>query len=464
MDIAFYGATERVTGSCHIVHAAGRTLLLDCGLVQGSDADEALNRKPFPFDPASIDAVILSHGHIDHSGRIPLLLRQGFKGPVYAQHATRDLCSVLLLDSAVLSERDALYRQKHPHSASDRYAEPLYTRQDAVAALNVFKGLPYGQKHELFPGVSLRFRDAGHILGSALVELWLREGESEKKLVFSGDLGQYGSPVLNDPERVERGDAVLIESTYGNRVHRKLEETIAEIGELISAARQDGGNIVIPAFAVGRSQELLYLFAEHYEAWGMENWKVFLDSPMAIEASRIYWSYPDLFDAEAAAYRNNPSLLPPLHNLHFTPRVEQSQAINAIHSGAIIIAGSGMCNGGRILHHLKHNIHRPECHILFTGYQAEGTLGRALVDGAREVSMHGRKYSVAAHLHTIGGLSAHGDRDDMVRWASGFSGNPEFFVVHGDPPAKTAFRDLLQERLGVMASIPAPGERYWFGL
>ncbi len=226
MNIAFYGATERVTGSCHIVHAAGRTLLLDCGLVQGSDADEALNRKPFPFDPSSIDAVILSHGHIDHSGRIPLLVKQGFSGPVYAQLATRDLCGVLLLDSAVLSERDALYRQKHPHSDSDRHAEPLYTREDAVVALNVFKGLPYGEQHEIFSGVKVRFRDAGHILGSALVELWLQEGEVEKKLVFSGDLGQYGSPVLNDPETVETADAVLIESTYGDRVHRKLEGTL----------------------------------------------------------------------------------------------------------------------------------------------------------------------------------------------------------------------------------------------
>jgi len=464
MDIAFYGATERVTGSCHIVHAAGRTLLLDCGLVQGSDADEALNRKPFPFDASSIDAVILSHAHIDHSGRIPLLVRQGFKGPVYAQHATRDLCSVLLLDSAVLSERDALYRQKHPHSASDYHAEPLYSRDDAVLALNLFQGFSYGEQHEIFPGVTVRFQDAGHILGSALVELWLHEGEREKKLVFSGDLGQYGSPVLNDPETIESADVVLIESTYGDRVHRKMEETIAEIGELISVAGRDGGNIVIPAFAVGRSQELLYLFAEHYEAWGMKNWQVFLDSPMAIEASGIYWNHPELFDAEASVYRNNPVSLPPLHNLHFTPRVEQSQAINSIHSGAIIIAGSGMCNGGRILHHLKHTIHRPECHILFTGYQADGTLGRTLVDGAREVYMHGRKYTVEAHVHTIGGLSAHGDRDDMLRWASGFSGSPEFFVVHGDPPAKTSFCDLLRERLGVRAGIPAPGDSYSFTL
>jgi len=464
MNITFYGAIREVTGSMHVLTTETDRIMLDCGMFQGRRKESEEKNRVMPIDPRIITNLVLSHAHIDHSGRIPLLLRQGFKGPVYAQHATRDLCSVLLLDSAVLSERDALYRQKHPHSASDRYAEPLYTRQDAVAALNVFKGLPYGQKHELFPGVSLRFRDAGHILGSALVELWLREGESEKKLVFSGDLGQYGSPVLNDPETIESADVVLIESTYGDRVHRKMEETIAEIGELISVAGRDGGNIVIPAFAVGRSQELLYLFAEHYEAWGMENWKVFLDSPMAIEASRIYWSYPDLFDAEAAAYRNNPSLLPPLHNLHFTPRVEQSQAINAIHSGAIIIAGSGMCNGGRILHHLKHNIHRPECHILFTGYQAEGTLGRALVDGAREVYMHGRKYTVEAHVHTIGGLSAHGDRDDMLRWASGFSGSPEFFVVHGDPPAKTSFCDLLRERLGVRAGIPAPGDSYSFTL
>jgi len=326
------------------------------------------------------------------------------------------------------------------------------------------KGLPYGEQHEIFSGVKVRFRDAGHILGSALVELWLQEGEVERSWYSAVIWGSTEARFSMIPKQLRRLTQFLIESTYGDRVHRKLEGTIAEIGELISVARRDGGNIVIPAFAVGRSQELLYLFAEHYEAWGMKNWQVFLDSPMAIEASSIYWNHPELFDAQAAVYRNNPTSLPPLHNLHFTPRVEQSQAINAIHSGAIIIAGSGMCNGGRILHHLKHNIHRSECHILFTGYQAEGTLGRAIVDGARDVTLQGRKYSVAAHVHTIGGLSAHGDREDMLRWAGGFKGSPEFFVVHGDPPAKRSFRDLLQERLGVRVSIPAPGDIYSFGL
>ena len=463
MELKFYGATSRVTGSCHILRVNGLTVLLDCGLIQGTPEDEALNRKPFAFDPQSIDAVVLSHGHIDHSGRLPLLVKQGFTGPIYTQQATVELCRVLLLDSASLAENDAAFRRKHPFSHSDRHAEPLYTREDALRALNCMTGLPYHEKREIFPGFTIRFMDAGHILGSAFVEVWMQEGDVAKKVVFSGDVGQYNSPILNDPETIEEADTVIIESTYGDRLHREMDLTLKEIGEIINSVSARQGNILIPAFAIGRSQELLYLFAHHYEEWGLERWQVYLDSPMAIEASRIYWDNPDLLDEEAVAFRNNKSVMPPLKNLHFTARVEQSQAINAIRHGAIIIAGSGMCNGGRILHHLKHNIQRPECAIIMTGFQAEGTLGRSLVNGDREVEIHGRSYAVNAALHTIGGLSAHGDQNDMIRWMGGFKNNPEVFVVHGDEPAKKIFRDVLEERLRLRVSIPKSGERVTFG-
>ena len=458
MELQFYGATERVTGSSHILRFKGYTVLIDCGLIQGSREDEALNRQPFPFDPGSINAVVLTHGHIDHSGRLPLLVKHGFRGPVYTTTATIDLCKVLLLDSASLGERDAEYRQKHAETEADKHAEPLYTRDDALRALNTMTSFSYGEKHQILPGIAICFRDAGHILGSALIEVWLKEGTISKKLVFSGDVGQYDGLILKDPETIEEADAVILESTYGDRLHRELNLTLAEIGAIIRSASTKKGNILIPAFAIGRSQELLYLFGQYYKEWGLDEWQVFLDSPMAIEASTIYWDYPELYDEEAVAFRNNKSIMPHLKNLHFTPKPEQSKAINAIRSGAIIIAGSGMCNGGRILHHLKHNIERPECSLIMTGFQAEGTLGRSLVDGHREIDIHGRSYQVKAALHTIGGLSAHGDQDDLLRWAGGFVNKPEIFVVHGDEPVKKIFRDAIEERLQLKATIPAPGD------
>ena len=458
MELQFYGAAGRVTGTCHIVRSGGHTLLLDCGLIQGSAEEEALNREPFPFDPRDIDAVVLSHGHIDHSGRLPLLVNHGFRGPIHAQHATIDLSRVLLLDSASLAERDADFRRRHPAERQDRHAEPLYTREDAMRAVGRMKGMEYREVKEILPGIRLRFLDAGHILGSAVVELVIREEGGERTLVFSGDLGQYDSPILKDPETPEMADVVLVESTYGDRLHREFKDTLAELGEIFRTACRECGNILIPAFSIGRSQELLYLFAMYYREWELEKWQVYLDSPMAIDAGRIYWDYPKLFDEEALSLRQHPALLPPLDNLHFTDRVEASRRINDIRHGAIIIAGSGMCNGGRILHHLKHNIHRPECRVIITGYQAPGTLGRKIVGGEKQVPIHGRTYQVAATVHTIGGLSAHGDRNDLLRWVRGFGNRPDVYVVHGDGAVKDVFRSALESELQMKAFIPAPGD------
>jgi len=457
MQLQLYGAASGVTGSCHIVTVGRHRVLLDCGLIQGGREEEERNRDPFPFDPAKVDAVILSHAHLDHSGRLPLLVREGFRGPIYTQNATRDLCAILWEDAASLAERDAEYHNRR-HSGRETIT-PLYTVRDAALAWQQLKGLPYRQRREVLPGIAVTLRDAGHILGSALVELELEEHGERRRLLFTGDIGQYDTPILHDPEPIPRADLVLMESTYGDRLHRDREQTVAEIGEILAAARRDGGNVLIPAFAIGRSQEILYLFGEHYAEWELDRWEIFLDSPMAIEATRVYWDYPQLYDAEATKLRRRLHEMPTLANLRLTRTVEESQAINRIHSGAIIIAGSGMCSGGRIVHHLKQCLEGRSHHVMIVGYQAYGTLGRRLVDGAERVRIHGDDYRVLARVHTVGGLSAHADQADLLRWLGGFERPPPVCLVHGEDEAKQALRDKLRTTRGIPARIPAPGDR-----
>ena len=458
MHIEFYGATSGITGSCHILRTDDHLILLDCGLIQGRREIEALNREPFPFSPDEISAVVLSHAHIDHSGRLPLLIKQGYTGPIYAQNATADLCDIMLQDSAFLQQRDAEYENKWRKRKNKPEIEPLYSVNDARTALKQFTGLRYREKKQILPGVSIRFQDAGHIMGSSNVEIWLSEKGVERKIVFSGDLGQYNTPILNDPSVIEEADHVIIESTYGNRTHRDQQHTIREIGEIISEARHQKGNLLIPAFAVGRSQEILYFLGTHYDEWELDRWEVFLDSPMAIKASKVYWDYPHLYDEDATRLRRKVNEMPRLKTLHVSASVEDSMAINNIKSGAIIIAASGMCTGGRIVHHLKRNISREGAHVMIVGYQAQGTLGRKLVDGDEEVKIHGEYYPVRAKIHTVGGLSAHGDVDDLSRWISNFKNRPAVHVVHGEPQAKQDFRDRLDRELGFKADVPEMGE------
>jgi len=458
MEIEFYGATSGVTGSCHILRANGHLILLDCGLIQGPREVEQKNREPFPFAPQEINAVVLSHGHIDHSGRIPLLVKQGYDGPIYAHNATCDLCRILLKDSASLQQRDAEYENKWRKRKGKPLVEPLYSVDDVDEALSRSVGLSYRERREILPGVSICFQDAGHILGSSSVEVWLNEDGYEQKIVFSGDLGQYDMPILNDPAVIQHADHVLVESTYGNRRHRELQRTIDEIGEIISQARHDRGNLLIPAFSVGRSQEILYFMGKYFDDWDLGRWRIFLDSPMAIKATEVYWNYPQLYDEEATRLRREANEMPPLKNLHLSSSVEDSMAINNIASGAIIIAGSGMCNGGRIIHHLKHNLARQGAHVMIVGYQAYGTLGRKLVDGHEEVRIHGDYYPVRARIHTVGGLSAHGDVDDLTRWLRNFNSDPAVHVVHGEDESKQAFRDSIEQQLGLRADVPAKGD------
>ncbi|MEQ9561483.1 MAG: MBL fold metallo-hydrolase, partial [Woeseiaceae bacterium] len=398
--------------------------------------------------------VILSHAHIDHSGRIPLLARRGYSGPVYCQSATRALCRIMLPDSGYLNEKDAEWENRKRERKGLAPVEPLYTRAEAEECLNLFEDVAYNETREILPGLSLRFHDAGHILGSSIVELTFATGGQSRTLVFSGDLGYRDAPVMESPARIERADMVIMESTYGDRLHRPFAETIAELAGVFAEASAAKGNVLIPAFTVGRTQDLLYLMAEHFEDWKLADWQIFLDSPMAIDATHTYAQYRHLYGAKLFAPG---ATTPDLPNFRATMSTEESMSINSIRSGAIIIAGSGMCSGGRIHHHLKNNLWRPQCHLVIVGYQAEGTLGRRLVDGVASVKLWGEKVVVKAKIHTIGGLSAHADQAGLVDWYAAFENRPALYLVHGEPAAQQALAAELRSRLQAPVTIAERG-------
>ena len=454
-NLQFLGATERVTGSMYLVKAGEHTVLLECGLVQGGSDDEALNRAPFPMRPDEIDAVAISHAHIDHSGRVPQLVKHGYNGPIHVQNATGALCRIMLPDSGYLNEKDAEWENKRRHGNEGGRVEPIYTRADAEDCLPLFQGAKYEQPVEIAPGLVLRFYDAGHILGSAIVELTYEDSGRRRTLVFSGDLGFRDAPVMNSPRLMRRADAVLMESTYGDRQHRSIAETIEEMGQLFQAARANEGNILIPAFTVGRTQDLLYLMHEHFDAWQLGEWQIYLDSPMGVDATQTYARYRHLYGADLFVAGSD---LPRLPNFHTARSTRESIALNDIRSGAIIIAGSGMCSGGRIQHHLKNNIDRPNCHLVIVGFQAYGTLGRRIVDGAKYVRLFGEERAVKIKVHTIGGLSAHADQADLINWYAGFDNRPPVYLVHGEPTAQAPLADALEAQLDAQVSIARYGQ------
>ena len=456
MRITFIGAAGGVvTGSCHLVEAAGKRVLLDCGMVQGSREADATNAKPFPFDMDSIDALVLSHAHIDHIGRVPLLVKRGFRGPIYAQAATCDLFPIMLLDSASLAEHSAEVANRH-HENGEPDVVPLYDVDDVADAARLLRPLPYDASTEILPGLSVRLHDAGHILGSAIVEL-TEQGPPSRTLLFSGDIGMKGTPILREPSLPVKADLILMESTYGDRNHKDRAATVAELGDIFEQARENGGNVIVPAFAVGRSQELLYWFAAHYEDWNLSTWKIFLDSPMAARVMAVYDRHEELFDAEATKVwegRIKPFQLP---NLSVTADVQASMAINALHGGAIIIAGSGMANGGRVRHHLANNLANPKAHVIFVGYQADGTLGRMLVNGLKHVKLFGRDMPIRAQIHTVGGLSAHADQQGLLDWYAASPNHPPVALVHGENPARDTLSGKLHGQFGINVTLSQPG-------
>ena len=452
MRVTFHGAAGEVTGSLHEIEAAGKRLLFDCGMIQGSPEAEARNADAFPFEPGALDALIVSHAHIDHIGRIPLLVQRGFDGPIYAQIATADLMSVMLLDAAGIAEGDAMRANRHRQRGQPE-AVPLYTKDDVRVAMQRVEPIPYDARTELFPGVEMVFRAGGHIPGPCSGELWA----DGRKVVFCGHLGRKGTPLLRGPAVIAEADLVLMESTYGDRLHRERAETIHELEEILDEAWRSGGCVLIPAFAVGRTQELLYWFAKYWDEWKMSRWQIFLDSPMASKVVDVYGRHQDLFDDEAKrVWRGhaNPFKLP---NLHITESTDESMAINRIERGIIVIAGSGMANAGRILHHFKHRLHRKQTHVVFVGYQAEGTTGRRIVDGAQWVRIHGHDVRVNAKRHTVGGLSAHADQRGLMDWYGQFKGHPPLALVHGEDKAREALAGELGEAYGITATLARPG-------
>ena len=457
MRVEFFGAAGEVTGSCHLVHAAGKRVLLDCGMVQGGREEHARNAKAFPFDLATIDAMVLSHAHIDHVGRLPLMARRGYRGPVYTQRATADLARIMLEDSARLAASDVERENRHRARRGQQALEPLYELDDVQRALKQFKPMAYDVERQILPGVHLRLRDAGHIIGAAIVELWAVEAGATRRLVFSGDIGPRGTPILRDPTAIVDADLVMLESTYGDRMHRKREDTVAELGSMFHAARASGGMVLIPAFAVGRSQELLYWMAQHHREWGLQDWDIILDSPMAARVLEVYERHQELFDEDARkAWRGdrNPFRMP---KLRVAVDMRDSQALNQRRGGAIVIAGSGMCNGGRIVHHLRHHLAHERNHVVFVGYQAAGTLGRRLVDGATEVRIFGEPVPVRAQRHTIGGLSAHADQGGLVEWYAHFKTRPPVYLVHGEDPARETLASKLRADFGCEVTLTRPG-------
>lgn len=457
--LTFYGATAGVTGSAYLLETDTGKVLLECGLFQGGREEEKANAKPFPFAAKALDAVILSHAHLDHSGRLPMLVRAGYDRKAFMTRPTLELLQIMLGDAAELQQRDAEWENKRRRRSGKSEVEPLYTVEDVDATLKLCAGANYGERIEVADGISVRFRDAGHILGSAIVEIFLSEKGAEKKLVFSGDLGNSYAALLRDPEVVEEADMLLLESTYGDREHRSMEDTLEEFEAIVLEASQNGGNILIPSFAVGRTQEVIFHLGELYQAGKLQRQAVYLDSPMAIAATEVYHRYQGVFNKEdRAALRQggSGSLHSFLPVLRYSRTTAESMALNRIEAGAIIIAGSGMCTGGRIRHHLKHNLWRGDAHVIFVGFQAQGTPGRALVDGAKTYRIGGDKIAVKAAIHTLGGFSAHAGQRQLVQWASHFKTRPKLCLVHGDPEAKLALQARFLEE-GWQAEIPELG-------
>ena len=464
MKITFLGAAHEVTGSCTLIESDGRRILVDCGMEQGRDIYENCE---LPIAPGEIDCVFLTHAHIDHSGKIPFLTANGYAGPIYSTYATKKLCDIMLLDSAHIQESEAQWRNRKEVRAGREPTPPPYTMADAMAALEQFVTHGYGEAFDVLDGVSARFIDAGHLLGSASIEITLTEGGETKTLLFSGDLGNTARPLIRDPEPPENADYVIVESTYGTRLHGERPDYVSQLTRIIGETLDRGGNVVIPSFAVGRTQELLYLIREIKEKGLIENhpdFPVWVDSPLAVEATGIYSRSEEMlpyYDADTLALLDKGVNPITFKNLNLSVTSEESKAINADMTPKVILSASGMCEAGRIRHHLKHNLWRSECTILFVGYQSEGTFGRKLIDGESSVKLFGEEIFVRAHIEQMDGISGHADRDMMLSWLKNLKEKPlRVFVNHGGDEVCDEFAKTITDTLGFEAIAPYNGAEF----
>jgi metallo-beta-lactamase family protein len=466
MKISFLGAAKTVTGSCFHIETDTCSFLVDCGMFQGSSADEARNHDPFPFNPADLDFVVLTHAHVDHSGRLPKLYIDGFQGPIFATKATAELCAIMLPDSGHIQEFENEWVNRKRERAGLPPVRPLYTVRDAIDCIRLFKRVRYYEEIRINDRIRMKFNDGGHLLGSSIVELWVRENGREIKLVFSGDLGNRDMPILRDPDIIESADYVFIESTYGNREHVRSDNKADKFLEIIRSTKEKGGNVIIPSFAVGRTQEIIYeLFKQHEkndeELKQLLQIPVYVDSPLAVSATEVFRNNLDCFDEEAREYIKNGDNPLDFPGLRFTRSAEESKALNESKESLIIISASGMCEAGRIKHHLKHNLWRKESSIVFVGYQAAGTLGRRILDGAKKVRIFGEEINVDARVEMLEGLSGHADQTGLISWLKSFRQKPRnIFVVHGEEEAVKQFGDLIFRELDIVPIAPEYGESF----
>ena len=472
MKITFLGATKTVTGSNFLVEGAGKKFLVDCGMYQGKAEQELENEAPFLYDVHDIDFMLLTHAHIDHSGRIPKLYNEGYRNPIYATKATCDLCSIMLPDSGHIQEMENEWKNKKRKRKGEQEIPPMYTAQEAIQCLEIFKPVKYDEIIDIDENIHVRFNDAGHMLGSAIIEVWVKENGKETKAVFTGDLGNNDIPLLSSPTMIDDADYLIMESTYGDRLHVATDNKAEVFLDIVSETLENGGTVVIPSFAVGRTQEILYelnmikdekmkdpKFREEYET--LMRTPVYVDSPLAISATEIFKKNEDLFDDETKALMergDNPLEFP---GLKFTRTADESKALNESEIPSIIISASGMCEVGRIKHHLKHNIWNPKSTILFVGYQAVGTLGRTIVDGAKKVKIFGEEFSVNARIEYIEGYSGHADQQWLLNFVYSFIKKPKnIFLVHGDPNGQLVLKDKLFDTTKIPVIIPSYGECY----
>ena len=459
MKLEFIGADHEVTGSCHYVEVGDKKFLVDYGMEQGINVYE---NAPLPVSPAEIDYLFVTHAHIDHTGMIPQLVARGFKGEIYSSNATMELCTIMLRDCAHIQAEELKWKNRKAERAGRQKEAALYELSDVEASIKLFRGVEYNKKIDIDENISIRFIDAGHILGSASIEVWLKEGNESRKIVFSGDIGNFNKPLIRDPEYIKDADYVLMESTYGDRYHEEGTDHVSDLARILEETFERGGNVVIPAFAVGRTQELLYFMRQIKQnnlVKNFPNFPVYVDSPLAIEATNVFKdNLLECYDEETKALVENginPIAFP---NLKMTVSSDESMAINIDKSPKVIISASGMCDAGRIRHHLKHNLWRSECSVVFAGYQAFGTLGRTLQDNVSEVRLFGENISVNAHIETLKSISSHADKNGLIKWVTAFEEKPKVvFIVHGDDKVCENFSNELKSKYGINSSAPFSG-------